>query len=307
METLRERLQKRIHVSLYALLFLVTLLGLSVVLEGCTDNCQVTTEYVYLEPVYTTLDEIRSQVSLESAHQIEAVGKIYFKDDIMYVNDPGNGIHIINNENPSRPVQMKFLNIPGNFDLAIKGNTLYADSYIDLVAFDVSDVSNIREVSRLEGVFKNYQVIGFPTDESCCMITGFEEKKQVFIDESACDPSMIQPWGGFMYEQGIALRSDKAANFSTMAAIAPGSGSGPGVGGSLARFAVSSDHLFLLDGGDLQTVNVENEQNPVAKSRSSLGWDIETIYRVNNWNAYSRYQHAGSAGHARYLPAHHQL
>ena len=157
METLRDRLQKRINVSLYALLFLVTLLGLSVVLEGCADNCEVTNEYVYFEPVYSTMDEIRSQVALQSPQSIQAVGQIYFKDGIMYVNDPGKGIHIIDNQNPSNPLPISFLNIPGNFDLAIKGNTLYADSYVDLVAFDLSDLSNIREVSRLEGVFKNYQ------------------------------------------------------------------------------------------------------------------------------------------------------
>ena len=34
METINERLQKRINVSLYALLFLTALLGLSIVLEG---------------------------------------------------------------------------------------------------------------------------------------------------------------------------------------------------------------------------------------------------------------------------------
>ena len=282
METLRERLQKRLHTSLYALLFLVTLLGLSVVLEGCSDKCEVTKEYVYLEPLYATVDEIRSQVSLVSPQAIDAVGKIYFKDGIMYVNDPGKGIHIIDNEDPSRPMQLKFLKIPGNFDLAIKGNTLYADSYVDLVAFDLSDLSNIREVSRLEGVFKNYQVMGFAIDEDCCVITGFEEKRQVFIDESDCGPSTIQPWGGFFFEGGIAVTSDRAANFSTMAAIAPGPGSGSGVGGSLARFAVSGNHLFLLDGADLQTLNVENEQNPVEKSRASVGWDIETIFPYKN-------------------------
>ncbi|HYG18328.1 MAG TPA: hypothetical protein VD816_05335 [Ohtaekwangia sp.] len=36
METLEARLQRRIHVSLYALLFLTVLLGISVVLEGCS-------------------------------------------------------------------------------------------------------------------------------------------------------------------------------------------------------------------------------------------------------------------------------
>lgn len=35
METLDIRLQKRIHASLYALIFLTTLLGLSVLFESC--------------------------------------------------------------------------------------------------------------------------------------------------------------------------------------------------------------------------------------------------------------------------------
>ena len=36
METLENRLQKKVHVFLYALVFLTVLLGLSVLLEGCT-------------------------------------------------------------------------------------------------------------------------------------------------------------------------------------------------------------------------------------------------------------------------------
>ncbi|MEX2230513.1 MAG: hypothetical protein WD824_00015 [Cyclobacteriaceae bacterium] len=278
MESLENRLQKRIHVSLYALLFLTTLLGLSVLLEGCTDKCEVTNEYVYYEPVYTTVEEIRESVRLLAPQPIRALGKIYFKDGLMYVNEPGEGIHIINNQDPANPVQLKFLNIPGNYDLAIKGNTLYADSYVDLVAFDVSDVSNIQEVNRLEGILKNYQVMGYSIDENCCVITSFEERKQVFIDESDCYTNNLQPWGGVFFENGIALRADMAANFSATAAIAPGTGSGSGVGGSLARFTVTGDHLYLLDGGDVQTVNVSNETNPVAKTRTNLSWDIETIF-----------------------------
>jgi hypothetical protein len=38
METLETRLQRRIHVSLYALLFLTVLLGISVLLEGCSNQ-----------------------------------------------------------------------------------------------------------------------------------------------------------------------------------------------------------------------------------------------------------------------------
>lgn len=277
METLENRLQKRIHVSLYALIFLTTLLGLSVLLEGCTDKCEVTNQYTYYEPVYTSIEEIRAGVSMLSAQPVQTVGKIYFKDGIMFINEPGEGIHIINNHNPANPIPLNFLKIPGNYDLAMKGNTLYADSYVDLVAFDVSNISAIQEVNRLEGVFKNYQTLGYQTDVNCCVVTALEEKKKVYISESDCSTGNIQPWGGIWLENGVAFRSD-VMSYSAKAAIAPGPGSGSGVGGSLARFTVSGDHLYLLDGADLQTVNVNQEQNPVVKNRNYLAWDIETIF-----------------------------
>ena len=278
METLENRLQKRIHVSLYALLFLTTLLGLSVLLEGCTDKCEVTHEYTYYEPVYSTIEEVRASVSILPPQDIQATGKIYFKDGFMYVNEPGEGIHIINNQNPSNPIPVTFIKIPGNYDLAIKGNTLYADSFVDLVAFDVSQTTNVREINRLEGVFQNYRILHYSIDANCCVITSFEEKKQIFINESDCHSANIESWGGMVFEGGIAVRSDMASTFSAKAAIAPGTGSGSGVGGSLARFTITGDHLYLLDGADLQTVNVSNESNPVVSTRTNVSWDIETIF-----------------------------
>jgi hypothetical protein len=50
------------------------------------------------------------------------------------------------------------------------------------------------------------------------------------------------------------------------------------VGGSLARFTVTGSHLYLLDGADLQAVSVSDEDQPVAKTRTTLSWDIETIF-----------------------------
>jgi hypothetical protein len=50
METLETRLRTRIHTSLYALLFLTGLLGLSVILEGCSDSGIVKHEMAYHKP-----------------------------------------------------------------------------------------------------------------------------------------------------------------------------------------------------------------------------------------------------------------
>lgn len=277
MDTLENRLQKRIHVSLYALLFLTVLLGISVLLEGCTDKCETSSTYVYYEPVYTTVAEIRSSVALTDPQPIKGVGKIYYKDGIMFVNEPGEGVHIIDNHNPSNPQPLKFLKIPGNYDLAIKDNTLYADSFVDLVAFNISDINTVAETGRLEGVFKNYTSMGITADVNCCVITKWAEKSGVQVYESDCS-APYQPWGGIYYENGIAFTSDVAAQFSSKAAIAPGTGSGPGVGGSLARFTLSGDHLYMLDGSDLQTVDITNAASPVAQNRNFVGFGIETIF-----------------------------
>lgn len=277
MDTLENRLQKRIHVSLYALLFLTVLLGISVLLEGCSDKCEVTNEYVYYEPVYTTVAQIRAGISLTDPQPIKGVGRIYYNDGYMFVNEPGEGIHILDNHNPSQPIPMKFLKIPGNYDMAIKGKTLYADSYVDLVALDITNVNSVSEKGRLEGIFKNYQSMGMQTDINCCVITEWKENKNIQVTQSECK-QVYQPWGGVYYGQGIALQATDAMNFSSKAAIAPGSGSGSGVGGSLARFTLSGDHLYMLDGGDLQTVDVSSSFSPIAKTRTYIAWDIETIF-----------------------------
>lgn len=277
MDTLNNRLQKRIHVSLYALLFLTVLLGISVLLEGCTNTCETTQQYVYYEPVYTTVEQLREQISLEAPRAITTVGKIYYKDGFMYVNEPGEGVHIIDNRDPSSPVSKSFLVIPGNFDLAIKGNTLYADSFVDLVALDISNPLSAREVGRLNGVFKHYTAMGIASDPNCCVVTSWKEVSNVSVTESDCSFAM-QPWGGFYYNDGIALTASAVQNLSSKTAIAPGNGSGPGVGGSLARFTLSNDHLYMIDGGEVVAVDVNVEKDPSEANRTLINWDMETIF-----------------------------
>jgi len=279
MEALDNRLKKRIHVSLYAIIFLTGLLGISVLLESCTDNCEVRNEYIYYAPVYTGLDELRSSVASIEPRAIETTGKIYIKDQWLFVNEPGKGIHIIDNTNPASPVNRHFVNIPGTSDLAVKGNILYADSYIDLVLLDISDINSIHEANRIENVFLNYNTLGFYLDASKGLITEWVEKKDVKVYESDCDAN-IQPWGGIYYGEGILVRTDMM--FDASAAIAPGNGSGPGVGGSMARFTINADHLYTLDGGDIQSIDISSPENPVVSGRTPISWDMETIFPYKN-------------------------
>jgi hypothetical protein len=284
METLEVRLQKRMHVSLYALLFLTVLLGISILLEGCSDTCETKVHYTYFEPVYTSFDEFRSSAKLTEPQLLTTIGKIYLKDNLLFINDPGKGIHIIDNTDPKNPVAKSFLNIPGNFDLAVKGNSLYADSFIDLIVFDISHIDQIREVNRLENVFYNYNnMTGFPIDPERGFITGWNEKESMEVTQSDCTSDNIQP---VVYlSEGIAVNDARQFNsaFNKSLALAPGIGSGPGAGGSMARFTINENFLYALDAGFVQPFDITNESSPIARDESYISWDMETIfpYRSN--------------------------
>lgn len=252
------------------LLFLSGFLFLSIVLESCSDKCESTHQYTYYEPVYTTLPEIRASIRLEAPKPISGIGKIYFKDGYLLVNDPGEGIHIIDNKNPSAPVTKSFLKIPGNYDLAVKGQTLYADSYIDLVVLDISNIDDVKEINRIPSLFTSYNSLGFYPNEQWGVITDWVEKEEMTITKWDC----IEQWGGFMLADGIGVRS--SSNFSAAAAIAPGNNSG--VGGSMARFTISNNHLYAIDGNAIQTLNIVNEISPISRNKTSISWDIETIF-----------------------------
>lgn len=65
------------------------------------------------------------------------------------------GIHVIDNSNPASPVFLSFIQIPGNGDIIIHENRLYADSYSDLISFDITDLNTIKEVERAKEIFKS--------------------------------------------------------------------------------------------------------------------------------------------------------
>ena len=99
----------------------------------CTDQVDATVRYTRVTPVYQTTDVLRDAVAVMPARPIEGTGKIYAHEGYLFLNQPSEGIHIIDNTDPANPRPISFVNIPGNFDLVAQGDVLYADSYIDTV------------------------------------------------------------------------------------------------------------------------------------------------------------------------------
>ncbi|MGZ8557089.1 MAG: LVIVD repeat-containing protein [Chitinophagaceae bacterium] len=54
--------------------------------------------------------------------------------------------------------------------------------------------------------------------------------------------------------------------------------SGTGTGGSLARFTIAANHLYLADYNTIEVYDLADAANPVKKSSVNVGFGVETIY-----------------------------
>lgn len=105
-----------------------------------------------MKPIYSENDEWQN-IQVTEARSIKKLGKIYYKDGFIFVNESAEGIHIIDNSDPTNPVFLKFIEIIGNRDIAIKGDILYADNITDLVTLDISDFNDIKVLDRVKDIY----------------------------------------------------------------------------------------------------------------------------------------------------------
>lgn len=132
--------------KIYFLLLLVPLF-----LASSNDDYYFPTDFY---PILMERSELEKSVFIREPQDIQVTGKIYYKDNIIYLNERFKGIHVIDNSDPTAPTNVAFINIPGCIDIAIKNNSLLADNAIDLVSIDLSSgFENLKVTKRVRNVF----------------------------------------------------------------------------------------------------------------------------------------------------------
>lgn len=122
------------------------------VLFGCEPKEEKDIIQEGYRPIYISRESME-KISTLPPQPLRQPGKIYVKGDYLFVNELNKGIHIIDNRNPATPQKIAFLSIPGNVDIAAKGDVLYADNAVDLVSLDISDPTQVRLLKREKDVF----------------------------------------------------------------------------------------------------------------------------------------------------------
>lgn len=108
-------------------------------------------EVIGYKPVYSS--EADLTIMMDNAREIVNTGKIFKQGNLLLLNEVSEGVHIIDNTDPTNPVSLGFVQVRGSTDMSVKDNVLYVNQFSDIVALDFSDLQNIREINRQRNAF----------------------------------------------------------------------------------------------------------------------------------------------------------
>jgi len=254
------------------LFFLAGLLG------GCNYDYEETISYKINEPVFMSTSEFRNSVKVTNEqHQISNYGKICFYNGFLYISESEVGIHIIDDTNPSQPRIVGFIELVGNADLAIRNDVLYADSYIDLVWFDIADPAHPKLKGRLENVFPEALPVidnSYGYDYNMCYSNDGRQKGIVvgwtLKERTEKVDTKRSLWeGGVMYNDSYAGNSVSKSNTSQTT----------GINGSMSRFSVYKDYLYAVINYQMCIFDLKTNQTPTKIDGDPI-WigNVETIF-----------------------------
>jgi hypothetical protein len=244
--------------------FLATYILLS--FQGCMKD-KITYTYTILTPVYKSKEQVQANIKSNSPKPIQSPGKIFIYGQYIFLNEVDKGVHIIDNSNPGNPIAKAFIDIPGNLDIAVKGNTLYADMYDRLVTVDIKDPLNVKFIKDIPYIFPERSYgNGFIPDNNRVIVGWIRKDTTVEVHPSG-NGNFIPP----NYSGGVTLSSGPSAN------VTPS-----GIAGSMARFSIVNDYLYAVDHHNIKSISISNANDPKLIATTNAGWDIETIYPLKD-------------------------
>jgi hypothetical protein len=252
------------------------------------DKCKSEITYVQYLPIFKTTREIRDVgVKFEAVRPLKNTGKIYFYENLVFINELHEGLHIYDNTQPANPKNLGFLKIEGNLDLSIKDGILYADNYMDLLTIDIRNYTQPRILTRNQDAFINM----FPRNQQMGFVVGY--RRDTVLQKMDCtDPNYetlfrngwLETKGGiFASSDGGRLSNNTGVNGGAINTLNSGANlPSTGIGGSMARFTIVNDYLYALDRTSLRSFNISNIQQTQLTASNNVAFNIETVYPFKN-------------------------
>ncbi len=219
-------------------------------------------DYLIATPITMSLSDFKNSVEIVEPLPIIESGKVYAYQSYIFVNDKYKGVHIIDNSDPGSPQKVSFIKIAGNVDISVKGNFLYADSLTDLIVLDISEINDIRIVSRMENVLSDNVV--WPVAD-IYDYDGIDNQNEIVVGWNVQTESRL-----------ITEVNNRIDDLFMMAEAA--NDSQVGQGGSLARFKIVNDYLYAVGSHTISVFDISDLESPRDLEDVYAGFDIETIF-----------------------------
>lgn len=236
-------------------------------LIACKKN-KGTIEQTYFKAIaeYEEINKIRKTSINAPSRAVNKTGKIFFGHDMILIGEVNEGIHVIDNSNPSAPVNISFIDLPYTNEFYVNNNMIYAISHYDLVKIDVSNLSSPQLIDRLENAFGQNL-----TDGNGKVLVGFTHKRTTETFELGSP-------------EELALRENNTLYYDFQNEVIPFSevpssfiGSSVKNKGTLNRLAYDNNLLYVIGKKDIHTFQ-DNSSTITKLGKKEVGDELETIY-----------------------------
>jgi hypothetical protein len=126
-------------------------------------------------PIYSdTFPDLRDTIKSFPPQNLSNIGKIHVYLKWLFINEPGEGIHVYDNSISTNPPAVCFIRIPGNYDISCKDSILYAESSFGLVHFNISNLPAIKDIKFMDTAYSKYTgaVYNYPSFEPIMYFEG---------------------------------------------------------------------------------------------------------------------------------------
>ena len=243
-------------------------------------------DLTYLTPVYETASSLADQVVVEKPKEQMSLGKIITYQNYVFVNEPMEGIHIVDHTDPSNPTNLSFLSIPGNLDMSIVDDHLYVDMFSSLAVFDIRDVSSpsFKESYTVENVFDYDAFWNFPFEiweepNSYIEYREYPDKNRgIVVDwQTETIREKRSSYDYRYYSDGatpdVALSSeDGNIDNSQQTSTA----------GSMTRFLPINGYLYTINFNELVLFQIGSDYRPSPWIKKNTQTQAETLFQLND-------------------------
>lgn len=263
--------------------------------QACEERCEYNFYYYNSYSIETiSLEALKNQIRVEAPRPYGETGKFYFYNDWLFVNEPQEGIHVLDVSDPANIQKIKFIRLPGNIEVSIRNGIMYADLYSAVVTLDLSDLmnDNLQVLADNTGIFEYYPydiAWRFMEEHQPRNDLGKQLEYEEFNETEGLGETVFISGVNYngvrcscdyylYYEDGAVMPN--SANDS--ASDAGGSGDQTGTGGSLARFKVIDNYLYTLNSQAIKIFRFDGSGILQNWSTVNVDWGIETLYRLED-------------------------